>query len=711
MRKIRIGIDVGGTFTDAVAIDGTTLKIIGKAKYPTTHQAEEGVALGIVMVLEKLLQENCISPDEVAFIAHGTTQATNALLEGDVAKVGILGIEGGLLKGKAHENTIIEPIELAAHKYLTTEHYCLDADAKDALEQAKDIFKRMQEAHIPVVVVSEAFSVDDPSNENIIAKLAKENGMIVTTGHDVSTLYGLKSRTRTAVVNGSLIPRMLETARMTSGCVAKALIKAPLMIMRCDGGVMTTADMETRPILTLLSGLAAGVAGALMYEKIYTGIFLEAGGTSTDISAIKDGRVVVRYAEVGGQKLYLSALDVRTRGIAGGSMIRVAAGRIIGVGPRSAHIANLKYECFSPKLEDPQVEYIAPLKDDEAEYAVIFGADGRRVSLTLAGAANVLETISEEDYAKGDREAALIAWEALGKALGITAKKAATLALDFAVEGLKPVIDDLIATYKLDKDQLELIGGGGSAGVIVNYLGQKLGYSYRSAQNAPIISTIGVALAMSREIVERTVVNPTDADIKAVRREALDNLLKQGASLDKTEVYIEIDKKLNILRAIAMGTQNTKDTLKKQLDRTGLKQEAIKALECSTEALEEYPTVGNWSFFATKKETKHWFGTSKSYRLCVLDSYGNTRQKCNCRGIVYATKKDYKKQLRLIVGELTEYSTIGGALPFLYAYFGAKQVDLTGIIEEEHIIALLKLELEDYPEDEPLALVAVDVAV
>lgn len=713
MRQVRIGIDVGGTFTDAVAIDNATYEIIAKEKIPTTHDSKEGVAEGIINVLQNILRKNGIAPEEVVFIAHGTTQATNALLEGDVATTGILAMGSGLEAQRAATVSDIGNIPLALGKELKTIFTFVETD--DAPSIADEISRRIDELKskgADVIVATEAFGVDDTTNEAFVIKTARDKGLYATGGHEVSKLYGLKVRTRTAVVNGSLIPRMMETADMTETCVKRSGIPSSLMIMRCDGGVMTIDEVRRRPILTMLSGLAAGVAGVLMYERLSDGIFFEAGGTSTDISVVKDGRVMVRYGEIGGHKTYLSSLDVRTLGVAGGSMIRVDNGKISDVGPRSAHIAGLPYEIFSDKLTNPKLELIAPLADDEKVFAMVTGSDGRKVSLTLAGAANLLGSVPEGDYAYSpEKENARVAWQALGDAVGCSAEDAARQAMDIASEKIWAIVDKLITDYKLSTDMLMLAGGGGSGGVVVPYLGEKKRVNWKIVKNAPIISTIGVAMAMVREVVERTVANPTERDIKAIRREALEQVMKSGANESTVEIAIEIDKKSNILRAVATGATEFKmsDSTPQNLSDAELHATAVKSMRLPSENVGEVAAVGKWHVF-DGTYTKRIFGIfpTKKHAVRVLDRNGVICLQREGLGAIVTSKPKLADDLQTLFEETVAYGTVGEQLPGLFAYFGEKQIDLSGLASREQILSVLETELDLLPDDEKIILLAVN---
>lgn len=192
MRRVRIGIYVGGTFTDAVAIDDATYEIIAQEKIPTTHSSQEGVAEGIINVLQNILRKNNIAPEEVVFIAHGTTQATNALLEGDVAAAGILSMGLGLGAARVRALSDIGNIPLSSGKELRTVFAFVETD--DAQASAEEISAKidaLKGAGAEVIVAAEAYSVDD-----------------------------------SAVVNGSLLPRMMETADMTEACIKRSGIPA-----------------------------------------------------------------------------------------------------------------------------------------------------------------------------------------------------------------------------------------------------------------------------------------------------------------------------------------------------------------------------------------------------------------------------------------------------------------------------------------------------
>ena len=711
MRKIRIGIDVGGTFTDAVAIDNETGEIIALEKLPTTHASGEGVAEGIITVLQNLMRRSRIAPEEVVFIAHGTTQATNALLEGDVATAGILAMGSGLEAARAKQISNTGNIPLARGKELKTFHaFVKTADATAAWQEISSAIEKLKEAGAEVIVATEPYSVDDPDNEQYVMELAREKGLYATGGHEVSKLYGLRVRTRTAVINGSLIPRMMETADLTEACVKRSRIPAPLMIMRCDGGVMNVDEVRRRPILTMLSGLAAGVAGVLMYERLSDGIFLESGGTSTDISVVKDGRVMVRYGEVGGHKTYLSSLDVRTLGVAGGSMIRVENGKITDVGPRSAHIAGLAYEVFSEKPERPELKRIAPCAEDDEVYAIVEGADGKRVSLTLAGAANLTGSVPAGDYAAGDRESARIAWQALGNAIGCTAEEAANTAMDLAAKKIGKLVSSLLKEYELSPSILCLAGGGGSAGVIVPYLGNYLNLRWKIVKNAPIISTIGVAMAMVREVVERTVVNPTEEDLRSIRHTAMEQVLRAGAREATVEISIEIDKKTRTLRAVAMGATELRKNERagKAPDAGELRSIAARSMESPEENVTEAAAAGKWHIFDGPYTEKlcGLFPVQK-HKVRVLDRNGIICLRREGLGAVVTSRDNLREDLQLLLEDTTEFGTTGGQLPGLFAYYGEKQLDLSGLASPEQVFAVLEIELADLPDNETIVILAV----
>lgn len=709
--KVRIGIDVGGTFTDAVVVDDQTHEILAKAKIPTTHHAQRGVAEGIVTAINKVLTENHIAPEDVAFIAHGTTQATNALLEGDVARVGILGMGTGLEGMRARTETQVGDIELAPGKFLHTRQVFLDP-SKATDQEITSAVEQLRGEGSQVIVASEAYSVDDPTNEQRVVRLANEAGMLATGGYEISQLYGLLARTRTASVNAALIPKMMETADMTERSVQEAGIDKPLMIMRCDGGVMSVDEVRKRPILTMLSGLAAGVAGALMYEKITDGIFLEVGGTSVDISAIKDGKVMIKNAQVGGHKLYLTSLDVRTLGVAGGSMIVVKNGAIADVGPRSAHIADLEYEVFTDAdaLQGAQLEMIAPRPDDSPDYAAVRCANGRRYALTLAGAANILGYVPEGDYARGNDAAARAAWKPLADSLSLTVEETCRRAMEIAAEKVARVVEDLIHDYQLNRSLIQLVGGGGSAAVLAPFLGEKMQIRHRIAQNAPYISTIGVSMAMVMERLERNVTHPTPDDIRRLRSDILEMVVKAGASPDTVEIAVEIDSQKNILRAVATGATElrTRDLTQREKSPEELAAVVAESAGARPEDVTHLAQAGNWHAFAVTKTSPMLFGLlkKKAVYIRIVDGEGVIRLQKNDAQVIAVPKSRLAAELPGLVDDMTTYNDGGALLPKCYLYFRQKTADLSGLREKEQLMPLVELETEFVNDDEMVIAVA-----
>lgn len=715
--NVRIGIDVGGTFTDAAAINSDTFELIGSIKIPTSHQAENGVAAGIIQSLEKLMDMYDIKPEEVQFIAHGTTQATNALLEGDVEKVGIITLGSGLEGMKSKSDTQMGEIELAPGKYLLTDNEFINVtNDKEAMSTAiREGLKKLEASECKSIVAAEAFSVDNPENENIVMEISKADGLASTATNDISKLYGLKVRTRTAVVNASILPKMLETANMTEKSIKDAKIESPLMVMRCDGGVMSIDEVRNRPILTVLSGPAAGVAGALMYEKVTDGIFFEVGGTSTDISCIKDGKVMIKYAEIGGHKTYLNSLDVRTVGIGGGSMVQIKNGKAVQTGPRSAHIAGIDYDCYTTpdKIVDPVLKTIKP-KPSDPEYGFVECSNGNRFCFTMAGAATICGYIAEGDYAYGNREAAVKVWTPLAESMGLSVEETAKKVLDYAAEKNKAVVQALIKDYDVNERTLVFIGGGGGASTVVPHLGETMGFKSRNAKNAPVISTIGVALAMVREIVERIVSNPTEDDILSVRREAEDAVIRSGATPESVEVHVEVDTQRNVIRAIAVGTSElrAKDLSSKKLTEKEILDKVAENLDTDAKALRIEGKNEMMYAVCHKHEEKKFFGLIKKKKnnLRLIDNEGVIRLQKNNADVRQSTAENSVETIKYLLNEYTEYNDGGTQLPNIYVVSGKKIIDISGLQNDQQVLSLAKIELSSVAKTTPILVISTNRA-
>lgn len=692
-RPVRVGIDVGGTFTHAVALDAVDCRGLAKARVPTTHTAPEGVARGVVEALERILREGGIAPADIAFLAHSTTQATNALLEGDVARVGILSLGKGLEGRKAHGDTDLRQLELPAGSAEVL-HEALETPEEETLADAlRAAVLRLRERGAQVIVVAEPFSVEDPAHERAGVETARAEGLLATGTHEVSGLYGLRARTRTSAINASILPKMMAAAEATERAVRAEGVTAPLMIVRSDGGVMSADEVARRPILTLLSGPAAGVAAAVAHIGLADGVFLEVGGTSTDISAIVDGRPLVRTASVGGHRLHLRTLDIETIALAGGSMPRVRAGALVDVGPRSAHIAGLAYYSFDADARPSRVEVIAPLAGDPAEYAILTDED-RRWAFTLTCARRTLEGDCPE-----------LGAELLGASVGLSARELAGTMLRIAGERAARTASEVADRAGLSGARRRLVGGGGGCRALLPSVAEALASEWHECEDAEVISAIGVARALLRESVERNIGEADEAALRALRQEAFEAVVRMGGDPERIEVRVEVDQATGVARAVASGPAELDASTQAEVATEG-------ELEAAARACLQLPEGATVRLVGRCGDLTVWSGELRGRGLlarlraprtpiAVLDSRARVRLERGHARTVATTASQAPGEL----SALAEYGDHGARLPATQAVAGGRVTDLSGLSDPEQAARVLREELSALPDETLVILV------
>jgi N-methylhydantoinase A len=607
--SFRLGVDVGGTFTKAVAVDMTTGLVAAQAVTSTTHTDAQGVAAGVVDVVTRLTDS--LGADDVDLVTHSTTQAVNAMLEGDVVTVGVVGMGRGSDLRQARRRTTSPRIELAEGRVLTTVSEFIDVTDGLTLEVACAVVARLRDAGAGAIAAAEAFSPDDITNEATVAAAAVSLGMPVTMSTELTGLYGLELRAVTAALNASIVPIAIRTADVVEEGVRAAGIRSPVMVMRGDGGATDLAGFRAAPARTLYSGPAASVAGVLRTARVDDAVILEVGGTSTNVAAIRRGQPSLSYVRVASHSTAIRAIDVRVIGVAGGSMLRARRNRVYGVGPRSAHISALPYACFltSDEMVGAEAELVAPRPGDPADYLIVRLADGRRAAVTLTCAANALDIVEAGDYAKGDASAATAAFGVIGRQLGLAPAEVARRMLQAATQAIGDLVASVVKEHELTRPALVAVGGG--AGGLGRAVAAAMGLELVVPEHAEIISAVGDALSLVRVERERTLDHPTPAEIDRLVAEVESEAIAAGASASSIEARVEQLADRGVVRVIVTGA-------------IGLSSGALPGRPAVT--AEDVAAIARVrGFDRTAPVGRYWLATAaaKGSRVVLLDQYGD----------------------------------------------------------------------------------------
>jgi N-methylhydantoinase A/oxoprolinase/acetone carboxylase beta subunit len=326
--RLAIGIDTGGTFTDAVVVDRETGAVRSKAKALTTRH---DLGIGIAAALAGLDRSPLV---RVELVALSTTLATNGVVEGKGAPV-------GLLVAVPDPATFTLPAEPPA------ERFAVIAGAHDRrgrvavpLDEARA--RAAIEELAPLVgafAISGYFSIYNAEHERRLRELVAERcAHPVVCGHELTGDVGLAERAATACLNARLLPVIGELLAALRPILARMGVDAPLMVVRGDGSLISEGSARARPVETVLSGPAASVHGACRLSGLADALVVDIGGTTSDIAVVRGGaaRACPDGANVGGWQTRVKALDLWTVGLGGDSRIAAGDGGGLAIGPRRA---------------------------------------------------------------------------------------------------------------------------------------------------------------------------------------------------------------------------------------------------------------------------------------------------------------------------------------------------------------------------------------
>ena len=538
----RLGVDVGGTFTDVLLVEEGS----GATWRAKTASTPADQAVGVLNGIEQACAAAGIDLSEVASVLHGTTVATNAILEGKGATVGLVttkgfrqvlqiarsfvpgGLAGWIIWPKpeplaALENTVEVDERIASDGSVVRE---LDED--DVRRQ----LRRLATRQVDALAVSLINSFADPAHERRIAAVAAEvlPGVPVSLSSDVLPELREYERTLTTVANGYVQPQVQRYVQNLADLLRDGGVAGELAILRSDGGLQSASAAVGAPVTMLLSGPAGGVTGAVWaaeqcgHRDVIT---FDMGGTSTDVGLVRDlDPRIGRETKVGDLTVRASSVDVRTVGAGGGSIAHVPElTRALRVGPQSAG-ADPGPAAYGKGGTDPTV----------TDANVVLGY----LPTSLAGGEITL-----------DVAAARAAVSKVAEAMGLESAEAAAAGIvDIVNENMLGGLRLVSVQQGFDPRDFALVAFGGAGPLHANALGKLTGAWPVIVPPAPgILNALGDATTSRRDESARTVLRRfadlTGGDLAQVLAELAEDagarLAEQGVPRDEQTVGYQVD--------------------------------------------------------------------------------------------------------------------------------------------------------------------------
>lgn len=512
----RLGVDVGGTFTDVVLVEFASRQLF-RVKTPSTPRDP---SVGVLDGVRRACAQAGIEPGSIDALIHGTTVATNALLEGRGARVGLITTQGfrhvlyvarsrtpGPLAGwitmavpeppAALEHTVEARARMDAHGDVVTE-----LDEFDLRVQLRDLLTTHK---VETLCVSLLHSYANPEHERRVRELAHEIAphVPVTLSSEVLPELGEYERTLTATVNAWVGPKVSHYLDGLQAGLTKQQIRATVHILRSDGGMLAISEAREKPAHLLLSGPAGGVVGALgvaQQSNFANVLTCDVGGTSTDVALCRGGAPeITRETQVGALSVRVPSVDVRSVGAGGGSIAHVPRlTRALRVGPHSAG-AEPGPACYGRGGSEPTV----------TDAHVVLGYLPPRL---LGGAMEL------------DADAARRAVQPIADALGLDLLQAAAGIVHIANENMLGALRLVSVQRGFDPREFALMAFGGAGPLHANALGRLIGSAPIVVPPAPgLLCAMGDVFSNLREDFSSSVLRTFDA----LTAEALATLLEE----------------------------------------------------------------------------------------------------------------------------------------------------------------------------------------